>query len=277
MYTQGSTTPIKAIVLDLDGEEIVTDVVAVVNGEAAAGGIEYAGGRWIYTPTAVETGRDEWDVRFTHADAVGGGPLVQIVTTAWEPPGGTEPVTITITVGGQPVEAGTTVAIHDRNSGALQDRGSTTGAAGGHIVTLSADPNTWELRVYKSGTYESHTADITVEAGGKAVAVAMVALPAITPPVDPLLSRIRIYTRLGGVYKSGMLVQARQTGEVGGEVNIGDGTRIREFRSIPAGYVQFDVVRNAPHEWRMGRTGPWTPFTPTDATVDVNASAGDEF
>jgi hypothetical protein len=98
-----------------------------------------------------------------------------------------EPVTITVTSGGEPVAAGTRVAIHDRHTGALQDYRLTTGADGGHIVTMLVAADQWELRTSKQGVYQSDIRDITVEAGGTAVAMDLVALPAIPVPDDPSL------------------------------------------------------------------------------------------
>jgi hypothetical protein len=125
-------------------------------------------------------------VALANAPAGGGGDgvwtevekdIVVAGILAVQPPGGTEPVTVTVTAGGEPVEAGTRVEIRDRNSGTIQDFGDTTGVS--NVVTLSADVGDWTLRAYKQGVYQSHSADLAVPIGGTAVAVAMVALPAI--------------------------------------------------------------------------------------------------
>ena len=69
-----------------DGAPITTGVVAFhVQGttRAAVGGdvaAHIANGLWTYTPTQPETNYATFAIEFYHADAVGDGPLVQVVT-----------------------------------------------------------------------------------------------------------------------------------------------------------------------------------------------------
>ena len=75
-----------------DGSAITAGVVAfhitgttraAVTGDVAAH-VAGSSGVWTYTPTTAETDYDEFAIEFYHADAVAGGPMVQVVTSELE-------------------------------------------------------------------------------------------------------------------------------------------------------------------------------------------------
>ena len=82
--------PLKAKVVKAnDGSGITTGVAAYhVTGTTRAAGLgvltHIANGQWSYAPTQAETDYTEFSVEFYHADAVAGGPVVDVVTAAIE-------------------------------------------------------------------------------------------------------------------------------------------------------------------------------------------------
>jgi hypothetical protein len=91
MYPKNAASPrciYAKVVSAADGSPITTGVTAfhvqastrgAVGGTAAA---HIAYGLWGYTPTQAETNYDTFAIEFYHADAVGDGPVVQVVTGA---------------------------------------------------------------------------------------------------------------------------------------------------------------------------------------------------
>jgi hypothetical protein len=91
MYPKNAASPPKifsTVVKAADGTAITSGVVAKYStggGSQAAGGgtCQHEGnGQWSYAPTQAETNVDGFGVQFYHADAVGTGPTVSVVTTA---------------------------------------------------------------------------------------------------------------------------------------------------------------------------------------------------
>lgn len=86
MYPKNAASPpsIKAKVIDADGNLITSGVVAYhlagTTRTAGAGTLTYVSGTWDYEPTQGETNYDEFAVEYYHASAIGGGPIVHVVT-----------------------------------------------------------------------------------------------------------------------------------------------------------------------------------------------------
>lgn len=91
MYPKNSASPPKifaTVVKAADGTAITSGVAAKYStgaGSQAAGGGTCQGegnGQWSYAPTQAETNVDGFGIQFYHADAVGSGPTVSVVTSA---------------------------------------------------------------------------------------------------------------------------------------------------------------------------------------------------
>ncbi len=90
MYEKNNSSPASVyakVVKATDGSAITSGVVAfhiragtrqAVAGTAAT---HIANGVWRYTPTQAESNYDAFAIEFYHAEAVAGGPLVEIFTT----------------------------------------------------------------------------------------------------------------------------------------------------------------------------------------------------
>jgi len=78
--------PIKAKVIHAGTGEPITSGVVVFYLQGStrtpgAGTLEIVGETWNYTPTQAETNCDEFAIEFYHVNAVGNGPIVQVVPT----------------------------------------------------------------------------------------------------------------------------------------------------------------------------------------------------
>jgi hypothetical protein len=179
------------------------------------------------------------------------------------PAPGANNVTITVDDGTDPVP-NAAVAIYD--GGVLAGQGTTD--ANGQ-VTVGLDDGSYTVAIYHAG-YTSGAETLTVPDDGDPTY--SITLETITPPPSEDTTTVRIYTRIGGVATPGVLVQLKQTAAKSGSTGYGDSDDIREDRSGAAGYVEFVVLRNAAHAWRVGSSGAFHSFTPTTPTYTAMTS-----
>jgi len=149
----------------------------------------------------------------------------------------------------------------------------TTNASG--QVEVGRDDGTWSVTITLPG-YTFTPTTLVVSATTTTVSYTMT-LESVTPPPTDDTSTVRFYTRLGGVLRSGILIQVQQLDIKSGSTGYGDSNQPREFRSNSSGYVDVTCLRNALHRWRVGNSGKWVEFTPNTATyVAFTSDVGHE-
>lgn len=168
MYPRNAAAPppLPAVVVPaMDGGEIESDVAAYVDGVPGAGTLQYvANSGWVYTPTQGETAAATFSVRFLHANAIAGGPVLGVATTPQDADGAV------LATGNTSDGANTiTVSVVDGEGAALESaRVRLTKGASAPIATtladgsatINVDDGTWTLAATLPGyQYDSATLD----------------------------------------------------------------------------------------------------------------------
>ncbi len=174
------------------------------------------------------------------------------------PPGGNEPVTVTVLSGATPIQ-NATVVLRDSLIVDIRD----TNASG--VAPLTANAGTYTLTVARDG-YQSSTQEVTVPVGGKSVTVQLTQI-APDPPSDPQKSAVVIY------YHDGIdTIQVQQLSvPPGDKQRTFDGSIKTYMQATGQQYEQLELFLDAEHRWRAGRGGSWVDFTPDASVYVVNS------
>jgi hypothetical protein len=193
--------------------------------------------------------------------------LVQATAAAGSTGSGVHPCVWTVTDGTNTLQ---NAKVSFWLNGQLKGTGTTNGDG---EVSMSLDPAVYDVAISCDGhVFAGTTHEVTAASGTWTKTFEMTTVN-VTPPPSEDTSTVRIYTRVGGVLKPSLLVQLKQMEIKANSTGYGDSDDIREQRSNAAGYVEFTVLRNAPHGWRMGTSGTFNSFTPNAPTYTAMASA----